>query len=260
VFERDITIHHGAPLRLDFFVERGAPINIVSTTPGNPTEIRTATPHGLNTGNYVNIRKRDSTPIIVGNYKVSLIDDYRFSIPLITGKAGIGGIIYKPVNIFGYSFWGQVGHRYQGELSRPGATCTIAAGSSTVLVENLNPADIKPGDNFTCPRAGIYSVRVLSVFKATQPRTQIITISLASIHTVVDADCSFSSNPLATFSFEVAALSGRFTAKLMPHETDPLPINGDRILYYDIFASINGGTQQKLVHGKALLKPSVTGI
>lgn len=61
---------------------------------GNPTTI-TAAGHGLSTGDEVYIYSTDSTPVIVGAYKVTVVSTDTFTIPFATTVDGTTGIWFR---------------------------------------------------------------------------------------------------------------------------------------------------------------------
>lgn len=73
------------------------PISAIST--GSTVTITTSTPHGLNTGEYVVIQNSDSTPIIDGDYQVTVVDANNFTIVpentvFVAGVSGIAKYSY----------------------------------------------------------------------------------------------------------------------------------------------------------------------
>lgn len=59
-------------------------VSISSNTSANPTEITTASPHDLETGNLVTISGSDAVPSINGTYTITVTDTNKFTIPVDT--------------------------------------------------------------------------------------------------------------------------------------------------------------------------------
>lgn len=65
--------------------------SISSITLGSPTVITTSSPHGLKTGRFVSLTSTDSTPVVDGNYLVTVLSPTTFSIPIETTISGTTG-------------------------------------------------------------------------------------------------------------------------------------------------------------------------
>ena len=73
----------------------GASLTITAESIANPTVITTSTPHGLTSGDSVNITGSNSTPATNGDYVVTVTDSTHFTIPINVTGAGTTGTVVK---------------------------------------------------------------------------------------------------------------------------------------------------------------------
>jgi len=77
-------------------------INISSISAASPSVITTAEAHGFGNGQLINIGNTDSTPSVDGNYKITVLSDTEFSIPVTVSGAGSTGNVIATSYLAGF--------------------------------------------------------------------------------------------------------------------------------------------------------------
>jgi len=80
-------------IRFQQFTQTVATITNISA--GNPTTITTNAPHGLNSGDFININSSNSSPSVNGGWTATVLDATHFTIPASVTTAGTSGNITR---------------------------------------------------------------------------------------------------------------------------------------------------------------------
>lgn len=84
-------------------IYRGRTLTITGITKANPAEITTSTAHGYSSNDSVHISGSNSTPVVNGDYAVTVTGTTTFTVPVDTSAGAVGttGSVYKTSTRFG---------------------------------------------------------------------------------------------------------------------------------------------------------------
>ena len=274
VFTKDIEIEQGADfnLELNWLI---AKVQIKTITVGSPIVIETVTAHRLATGDKIIIRESNTYPNIQGNYTVTVIDNFSFSVtgsvtevnPTLqyvekedTWLDPYYGFIGVPKNITNYSWSAKVANNYNNSAGINGVLGSVATGTNQVLLNistnNIN-INIEPGDFVTVAGSGITNATVRSVISNPTGTNAVLEVSSSATTTVTNAKISRIAGIIAQFVITANNDYGSIKLNLPASSTNLFPIEGDRKFYWDLFGTTVGGEKTKLVKGKVQINPSV---
>lgn len=86
----------------------GPSLTITGNTLANPTVVTTSTAHGMVTGDSVNITGSNSTPVINGDYTITMISPTTFSVPVNVTIAGTTGTVQRTSTSNGWAGYVQL--------------------------------------------------------------------------------------------------------------------------------------------------------
>ncbi|HEX5016508.1 MAG TPA: hypothetical protein VFX15_02855 [Actinomycetes bacterium] len=149
------------------------PVSVTAASVANPTQLTTATAHGLTTGETVTLAGFDTTPTINGSRVVTVVDTTHFTVPVNVSAVTDGtGTVERTKNVAGLEVGTE--KRYYLLVDAPAG---VDDARSHVFQTSADGKHV--WDDYIFPAAGSYTIRLRDMLDDSDVATLAVTVDAA---------------------------------------------------------------------------------